>query len=243
MSTRAFLAIGMGLCHSTAVASAAIIQVDPNTLSTIDIEDFEGFAGGEPPGTNYDNIIEGIGISFAERFVGQMLSFNGDFDVITGTPDDPVSLQVGDPNDNLAIFVFAGSQVLVGIGPDGFPKGSALGEGAVSILFAIDHFELGLDIVGESGDGPATFDFFRRDGSLIDSLTFVVKGGRSLSGRTATPPTSPGWSSPTWTAAASATTTSGTTCRRPARSLSSRGPGLRGAAAAGRSGRWLLSCL
>lgn len=177
MSTRAFLAIGMGPCLSTAVASAAIIQVDPNTLSTIDIEDFEGFAGGEPPGTNYDNIIEGIGISFAERFVGQMLSFNGDFDVITGTPDDPVSLQVGDPNDNLAIFVFSGSQVLVGLGPDGFPKASALGEGAVAILFAIDHFELGLDIVGESGDGPATFDFFRRDGSLIDSLTFVVKGG------------------------------------------------------------------
>ena len=145
-------------------------MVDPNTLSTTDIEDFEGFAGGPHPGTNYDGIIAGNAISFAERFAGQTQSDQGDFDAILGNPTDPLTLQVGDPNDNLNIFLDV-TNVLDGLGPLGFPDPDAIGEGAVAILFAIDHFEFGIDIHG-ANDGDVTFDFYRQNGSLIDSITF-----------------------------------------------------------------------
>ncbi|MHC4416111.1 MAG: hypothetical protein ACYS0G_12590 [Planctomycetota bacterium] len=158
----------------SSLAGAQISMVDPGTLTTTDVEDFDALAGGLPPGTNYDGIIAGAGISFAERFVGQILSFNGDFDVVMGNPSGPLALQVGDPNENLNVLfdldIF--SNVLNGLGPLGYPDIDAIGEGAVAILLAIDHFELGIDVTGVGDVGDVTFDFFRRDGSFIDSLSF-----------------------------------------------------------------------
>jgi hypothetical protein len=40
---------------------------------------------------------------FAERFVGQTLGFSGNFDVLSGSPSDPLTLQVGDPNQNINV--------------------------------------------------------------------------------------------------------------------------------------------
>src|SRR5215510_15746879 len=37
---------------------------------------FDDIAGGPAPGTNYDGILTSGGASFAERFLGQTLSFN-----------------------------------------------------------------------------------------------------------------------------------------------------------------------
>jgi hypothetical protein len=61
------------------------------------------------------------------------------------------------------------------LGPLGFPNLSANGEGALAILFDDDASEFGFEIRGiNSGTGSATLDFYRRDGTLIESVNFAL---------------------------------------------------------------------
>lgn len=154
-------------------------QVDPSTLTCDGIITFEDVAGGPAPGTNHDAIFESDGADFAERFVGQSLSYSGDLDVLSGLPTDPLALQVGAPNENLGVEYYDPwlSQVLYGLGPDGFPNYSAIGEGAFAVLFDYDQSEFGFDLMG-GHNGNVYINFFMRDGSLIDvfTLTDVTEG-------------------------------------------------------------------
>ncbi|MCK4511557.1 hypothetical protein KAW64_07460 [bacterium] len=156
-----------------------IEQVDPSTLTCDGIITFEDVAGGPEPGTNYDAIFESDGADFAERFVGQSLSYSGDFDVLSGLPTTPLSLQVGAANENVGIMYYEPwlSQVLYGLGPLGFPNYDAIGEGAFAVLFDYDQSEFGFDLMG-GDDGNVYVSFFKRDGSLIDvfTLTNVTAG-------------------------------------------------------------------
>lgn len=126
---------------------------------------------------------------FAERFIGQPLSFNGDFDVLSGAPAGPLRLQVGTPDHNLdAISDIFGSVILAGVGPVGYspalplisPDYDGIGEGSVAALFASDYSGVAFDVFGVDGGGSMTVDFFRRNGSLIDSIT--IPTGPLLSG-------------------------------------------------------------
>jgi hypothetical protein len=150
---------------------AEVVPVDPSTLDCSGMITFEDVAGGDPPGTNYDDVFESDGAYFAERFVGQVLDFAGDSDVLSGEPTDPLSPQVGDPNDNLDVVYYepVDSQVLSGLGFRGFPNFDAIGEGAIAVLFDYDQSEFGFDLLGGDG-GDAFVNFFRRDGSLIDMI-------------------------------------------------------------------------
>ncbi|MGI9506103.1 MAG: hypothetical protein ACR2RE_23940, partial [Geminicoccaceae bacterium] len=62
------------------------------------------------------------------------------------------------------------TNALAGIGPIGFPNFNGIGEGSVAILFDNDQSQFGFQSVG-GNLGTANFDFFRRDGSLIQTLT------------------------------------------------------------------------
>lgn len=157
----------------TAVQAASINQIAPGSLTGSALVTFDDVAGGVAPGANYDGIFESGGAAFAERFVGQTLSFAGDSDVLGGSPSGSLALQAGAAGQNLNVFINAGSQVLTGLGPNGFPDSNAIGEGAFAVLFDFDQSEFGFDLVGGNG-GSATVDFFRRDGSLID--TIVLSG-------------------------------------------------------------------
>ena len=148
---------------------AAIIQVAPGTLTGTGLITFDDVVGGIAPGTNYNAIFESNGADFAERFVGQSLSFSGDSDILSGTPTGPLALQVGAANQNLNVFTYTTSQVLSGLGPLGFPDFDAIGEGSFAVLFDFDQSEFGFDLVGGNG-GSATVNFFRRNGSLIDTI-------------------------------------------------------------------------
>lgn len=152
----------------TGVLTGAIEQIDPSELSCDGIVTFDDVPGGGAPGTNYDGIFESGGAALAERFVGQTLSYSGTFDVLSGTPTMPLSLQVGLPNQNLCIYFHMTSQVMPGNGPLGWPDYEAIGEGSFAILFDYDQSEFGFDLVGGNG-GSCTVNFFRRDGTLIDS--------------------------------------------------------------------------
>lgn len=149
-----------------------IEQIDPSELTCDGIVTFDDVPGGAAPGTNYDGVFESGGAALAERFVGQTLTYSGTFDVLSGTPTTPLTLQVGLPTQNLCIYYHISSQVMPGNGPVGWPDYSAIGEGSFAILFDYDQSEFGFDLVGGDG-GSCTVNFFRRDGTLIDSHTLT----------------------------------------------------------------------
>ena len=114
---------------------------------------FEDIAGGPGSRTNYDGILTFGGASFAERFLGQTLSFSGDFDVLSGAPVGPLALQVGAAGQNLSVTEFSipsfcCTTVLSGLGPLGFPASSAIGEGSVAVLFVFDQSQFGFNVLG-----------------------------------------------------------------------------------------------
>ena len=148
--------------------------IDPGTLVCNDVIDFNDLATG-----NYDGIIDKGFVKFAERFSGQTVAAAGSFDVLSGTPNDPISLQVGDANKNLHVTSFGGSQVIDGLGPSGFPNFNAIGEGAISFMFNYDQSELAITTNG-SNNGVATASFFRRDGSLIETKTLSLGVGAKV---------------------------------------------------------------
>ncbi len=158
--------------HSFKAEAATINQVNPRELTVTDLLTFDDVAGGEPPGTNYDAIFESDGANFAERFVGQTLSGDEDFDILSGTPTGLLALQAGNLGQNLDIFASEetlNTNALTGLGPSGFPENTAIGEGSFAVLFDFDQPEFGFDLVGGDG-GSATVSFFRRNGSLIETV-------------------------------------------------------------------------
>lgn len=162
-----------GVSGPSAVSlNGAISLVDYGTLTCEGLITFDDLPLAPLPGTNYDGIFESNGADFAERFAGQTLSYSGNHDVLSGTPSGPLSLQVGAANQNINVVQSPDcgvDNVLDGLGPDGYPNSSAIGEGAFAVLFDFDQSEFGFTLCGGDG-GTATVDFFRRDGSLIDQI-------------------------------------------------------------------------
>jgi hypothetical protein len=153
-------------------AAAPINVVAPGSLTVTGLIDFQ-----IGPGASYDSVLALPGASFAERFTGQTTTPAGDFDTVTGSPSGPLTLVAGAAGQNVAageatIFGFPVSSI-TGIGPTGFPNVSSLGEGALSILFDLDQSEIGISVGGAAG-GSMTLQFFRRDGTSID--TVIVSG-------------------------------------------------------------------
>jgi hypothetical protein len=145
-----------------------IIAIDPTLVPCTQTVTFQDVLGGPTPGTNYDGVLPSGGLLFSERFVGQTQGLSGDFDVITGTPSNPLLPQAGDPGENLDVFDYAGN-VLAGLGPIGYPDIDAIGEGSVAIYFPIPQSKVKFDLVGGNG-GAATVSFYRMNGTLIDDV-------------------------------------------------------------------------
>jgi len=151
--------------------AAAINLVPYATLTGTEFITFENVPGGAPPGTNYNGIFESGNTAFAERFLGQTLGIDGIADVLSGSPIGLLALQVGTPGQNLNILDDGtGSNVLSGLGPEGFPSFDAIGVGAFALLFDFDQSEFGFRLVGADG-GDAFISVFRRNGSLVDTIT------------------------------------------------------------------------
>lgn len=139
------------------------------SLTGTEVVDFDDIAGGPAPGTNYDANFVSRGVGFGEHFLGQTVSFNGDFDVISGAPSGgSLTLVAGAPNQNLNVFDFS-SNVLTGLGNAGYPNFNAIGEGAFSLTFSSGQSQFGFQLVGGDG-GSAFISFYRADGSLISAL-------------------------------------------------------------------------
>ena len=172
--------VGFVACIAMASANAAII-IDNTVTGTI-TNDFNALPAG-----NITGLLSQTGANYGERFSGQVLSTAGGFDSLTGTPTGPLSLLANAVStDNIGIF----SQVIYG------DLNSTQGEGALSILLAANTDVFGFDVVGSNG-GAFTAQFFRNDGSLIDTITqsgggivdffgFRATGGDLIAGVTIT---------------------------------------------------------
>jgi hypothetical protein len=161
--------------HRASVVSSAIgdiVPIDTALVSCATVVTFSDVNGGASPGTDYDGVLDSGGLLFSERFAGQSLASSSPFDVVTGTPSDPLQSLAGEPGQNLDVFDFAGN-ALAGLGPIGFPDIDAIGEGSIAIYFSAAQSRVRFSLVGGNG-GSATLRFYRRNGSLIDEV--VVSG-------------------------------------------------------------------
>jgi hypothetical protein len=133
--------------------------------ATIDFEDQPAVPF---PGVVYDGILTSNGQPFAERFVGQTLSFNGDNDVLSGAPSGPLTLQVGAPSQNLDLGTDDGTHDLIPCGPLGCSNPDGYGEGAFAVLFPSPVSYFGLQqLFADSLTSHTTLDFFDSAGSLL----------------------------------------------------------------------------
>ena len=173
---KSFLVIAAGFIFlvtlfSGPAISAPINLVDYASLTGIGLIDFEDLTGSLGSGTNYDNIFESGGADFGEHFLGQTVTYNRDFDIITGLPTGGfLSLEAGAKNENLNIFSLNNNNIMSGVGNKAYPDWDAIGEGAFSVLFDYDQSEFGFQLIG-GNNGVAVVDFYRRDASLIDTYT------------------------------------------------------------------------
>jgi len=152
--------------------TGAIVAVDPGTVPCSQITTFSDLAGGDTPGTNYEGPVFSQGMTFGERFLGQTLGAIGDFDAVSGSPSDPLTLQAGALGQNLDVLSYS-TNVLTGLGPLGFPDIDAIGEGSIAMAFPLPQERVSFQLVGGNG-GSATLTFYGADGSLLD--TIVITG-------------------------------------------------------------------
>lgn len=165
------------LLGSTSVAYGGILQVDYSSLSGAAGADFEDLGLADSEQLTFDSIFESGNTSFGESFAGQTVTTSGEFDVLTGSPTDPLTLLAGGSTTNVTAVDGGAGDVgntsIAGSGPLGFPDPNAVGEGSIAILFDFDQSEFGFEIVGSDG-GSATAQFWGRDGSLIEEVFFTL---------------------------------------------------------------------
>ena len=155
-----------------------VCLVDPDTLVLMRVIDFDDQPSGWDPGHKIDEELRLGGASFAERFAGQTLGANGDFDTVTGEALPPLTLVPGRPGQTLSVVSLNGSNTLNGFGPAGFPRHNAQGEGAIAVLFERDQPAFSFQLLGGE-KGTARIQFLRRDGTLIHAMTVsdLARGG------------------------------------------------------------------
>ncbi|MEM9353838.1 MAG: PEP-CTERM sorting domain-containing protein [Planctomycetota bacterium] len=142
------------------------------SLTATGLVDFNSLPSAPFPGVSTEGVVDLDGASFAEHFAGQAIGVSGDFDTVSGSPNDPLALVPGAVGENITVGNVGGIVAIAGLGPNAWPLASANGEGSLAILFDDDTAEFGLEILGvDPSTGGATFDFYRRNGTLIDSVT------------------------------------------------------------------------
>ena len=150
-----------------------VCRVDPDSLDLALVITFDEVPSGWDPGYKVDDLLQLPGASFAERFAGQTLGAEGDFDTVSGAAFAPLTLVPGAPGQTLSVVRMFGSNILNGYGPAGYPRTDAQGEGAIAVLFDTDQPALSFEVLGGEA-GRAKVQFLRRDGSEIHAI--VIDG-------------------------------------------------------------------
>lgn len=148
---------------------APVCLVDRNTLALSHIITFDDVESSLGLGRPIDALLVRPGARFGERFAGQTLLAEGNYDRVTGTALAPLTAVPGLPGATLGAMRLPGTTVLYGHGPRGFPMIEAVGEGAIAVEFEHGQSALAFDLRGGEA-GSAWVIFLRRDGSEISRL-------------------------------------------------------------------------
>jgi len=124
------------------------------------VEDFESYTAGNIDGT-FDINVGTAG----ETFLGQSVSEASGWDIVSGTPTNPLTIAAS--TDEIQVYSYTRGLSVIGL------TGGTVGLGAVSILFDNDHSELGLAILG-ANQGDVTFQFFDRAGASVDTAVVTT---------------------------------------------------------------------
>lgn len=180
---RVLLSLLTGVFGVSAAAAFAcdtpICRVDPRSLVLTRTITFDELPSGWDPGYQVDDILVQDGARFAERFAGQTLEANGDFDVVLGSALPPLTLLPGASGQSLSVVSLNKSNILNGFGPAGFPRPQAQGEGAIAVMFDTDQPALAFHLLGGEA-GVAKVQFLRRDGSVIEEIYIDTDGTLDL---------------------------------------------------------------
>lgn len=158
---------------------APICTVAPETLKLTRIVTFEDVPISPGIGAKIDVPLEREGVSFGERFKGQRLERSEDFDRLAGLPAAPLVMVIGERRKNLGSMKLPGTVVLHGLGPEGYPRGAAAGEGTIAFLFAEDQAALSFVVPGGE-NGTVTVTFHARDGRVIHRVTLGPLTGQGF---------------------------------------------------------------
>lgn len=158
---------------------APVCEVPPESLRLTRIVTFEDIPVSPGIGMQIDEALTREGVRFGERFAGQRLERAAAFDRLAGAPAAPLAVQPGAAKRNLGSMKLPGTVVLHGLGPEGFPRGEAAGEGAIAFLFARDQAALSFIVPGGE-NGTATVTFWARDGHVIHRLTLGPLTGQGF---------------------------------------------------------------
>lgn len=144
--------------------------------------DFETYPRRLSPGLPAEGLQRFDGATLGERFAGQRLSYDGDFDRVGGPARGALAVVAGPDRRNLSVAFIPGlSNLMHGLGRSGYPRDEATGEGAIAILFDRDQSALGLKIAAEPAPqdepGRATILFLARDGTEIDRVELALDWG------------------------------------------------------------------
>ena len=112
--------------------------------------------------------------TIGESFAGQTVAIAGGFESVSGTPSGPLSLQAPQTG---GVITFGGIE-LQGLLANAPLVDSNIGEGAISILLAGDHLEMGLDLV-KANSGTISLQFFERSGAVFDTVNLSFSGDRA----------------------------------------------------------------
>jgi hypothetical protein len=181
----------------TRVIALALIVLSPAALASVFwvqaelpapvVEDFEGFTVDWVVGAQYIDpvpIAGGRGI-MSGAFAGQTTqSPVGPYEVLLGSPSSPLTTIGQGQNKNLFLWDYADADsdpsqnAVSGLYRD--PGGDCVANedcdtaGSVAFLFDFDLMAFGMDVIAVNAQGSSLFaSFYRRDGSLIGSLTIL----------------------------------------------------------------------
>ena len=171
-------ALGIALAPADAETSACdlpICLVARDDLGLAHIITFDDVQSSLGLGSPIDDLLIRPGARFGERFAGQTVTANGNFDTIAGAALSPLTAIPGNPGETLGAMRLPGTTVLHGHGPARFPRVEAVGEGAIAIEFDHDQAALAFDLRGGE-NGTLTVTFLRRDGSEIVRLRLADLG-------------------------------------------------------------------
>ena len=153
----------------TSACAEPICLVSREHLSLAHVITFDDVRSSIGVGHPIDDLLIRPGARFGERFVGQTLRSEGDYDRIIGAAASPLTAIPGAPGATLGAMRLGPTTVLQGHGPRAFPRVEAVGEGAIAIEFDTDQAALAFDLRGGE-DGAIEVSFLRRDGSEITRL-------------------------------------------------------------------------